>query len=49
MAFQYKRTGCKAREAPVRADSRKPDLKTRTPARRAFDPVAYAAVIEILG
>jgi hypothetical protein len=50
MTFEYKQTGRKAREAPMRADQTNPDLIViRNRRRQAFDPVAYAAVLEILG
>jgi hypothetical protein len=50
MTFEYKKTGRKAREAPVRADRINPDLLIiRNRRRPPVDPVAYAAVLEILG
>lgn len=49
MTFEYKKTGRKAREAPVRADYNPDFLIVRNRRRQAVDPVAYAAVLEILG
>jgi hypothetical protein len=50
MTFEYKKTGRKAREAPLCADRINPDLLIiRNRHRPPVDPVAYAAVLEILG
>jgi hypothetical protein len=50
MTFEYKKVGRKAREAPMRTNHSNPDLIVlRNRRRQEFDPVAYAAVLEILG